>query len=46
MPGKAVAGVFVIHLHHHAVAGDLGDNRGAGYGKTEAVTIKNSLLRQ
>jgi len=39
--GPGVAGVGGVEIHHDAVAGDLGDDRGGGDGEGAAVALDN-----
>jgi len=46
VPCQAVTGVNGIQLYHDMVACDLGDDRSAGDGKAQAVSINDALLRK
>ena len=46
VPRQAISGVLTIQLHHHAVSGYFGHDRGAGDGYTQPVTTDYGFLRQ
>src|SRR5580692_9346761 len=43
---KAVAWVLDVELHHHSIAGDLGDYRGGGDTEALAIATDDTRLRQ